>query len=246
MSGLGGFNNSSNSAFLTIGMGIDEDHKNKQYPNGTPRAVIGRRAKKGDPGAVQVFKSDGTPSLTKKDNAEVYRTEYGFIEGTVTGMSRDSSDYGDRLSLHISAGRDSFILQLDRGSRYWVDFAHRCDNIDFSKPMKLTPYSIPREDNPKKSNQMLVAYQNGKIEKVKFDEVGPEGTHAVYFDKDENEWRFGKRDRFLDEGPIQRAIDKVEFLNSVPDDTDAEEVPGEEPAGMDRMDDVPSEEESPF
>ena len=73
-------------------------------------------------------------------------------------------------------------------------YAHRCDNIDFSKPMKLTPYSVPREDNPKKSNQMLVAYQEGtKIEKVKFAEVGPEGTHAPYLDEDEGKWMFGKR-----------------------------------------------------
>ncbi|HQW07207.1 MAG TPA: hypothetical protein PLN12_15085 [Flavobacteriales bacterium] len=222
MSGLGGFNSGNRSTFLTIGMGLDE--------KGRPRAVIGRRAQKGDPGAVQVFKSDGTPALTKKDNAEIYRTEFGFVDGIVTWMQRDDSDFGPRLNITIKAGGEQFLLQLDRGNRYWVDFAHRCDNIDFSKPMKLTPYSIPREDNPKKSNQMLVAYQEGtKIEKVKFAEVGPEGTHAPYLDEDEGKWMFGKRDRFLDEGPIQRAIDKVAFLNEAPDTggQEDEQVPEE-------------------
>ena len=206
--GLGSFNSGGNATYLTVGMGKDE--------KGRDRAVIGRPAKKGDPGAVQVFKSDGTPLTSKKSGEEIWRTEYGFVEGTVSKIERASSDYGDRLNIHISAGVDTFILQLERGDYYWVDFAHRADNIDFARPVKFRPFSIPREDNPKKSNKMLVAYQGGKVEKVKFDELGKGGSHAPFYDEDEKEWRFGKRDRFLDEGPIQRAIEKVEFLNNQP------------------------------
>lgn len=210
MSGLGSFSRNSNATYLTVGMGKDD--------KGRDRAVIGRRAKKGDPGAVQVFKADGTPSTNKKTGEEVWRTEYGFVEGTVSRIERASNEYGDRLNIHLSAGVDSFILQLERGDYYWVDFAHRADNIDFARPVKFQPFSIPREDNPKKSNKMLVAYQGGKVEKVKFDELGKEGSHAPFYDEDEKGWRFGKRDRFLDEGPIQRAIEKVEFLNNIPSD----------------------------
>lgn len=231
--GLGGFNNDSNSTYLTIGMGKDE--------KGRDRAVIGRRARKGDPGAVQVFNHDGTPAKSK-DGDEIYRTEYGFVEGIINKIERTSGEYGDRLGIHITAGVESFILQLDRGSRYWVDFAHRCNNINFGKPVKLHPYSIPREDDPKKSNQLLVAYQDGaKVEKWKFEEISKGGSHEVYFDEDEKEWRFGKRDRFLDEGPIEKAIQKVIAFNNLPMDDDDTPVTSDPQAsyGATPPDDVP-------
>lgn len=211
MAGLGGFGSGSNGTFLTIAMGVD--HKNR------PRAVIGRRANAGDPGAVQVFKSDGTPSLSKKDNSEIYRTEHKDLEGMIIKMERQESDYGPRLNISVDASGTPFILQLDRGSPYWVDFAQRCDNIDFSKPIRLQPFCIAREDDPKKFNRMVCGYQDGKLaEKVKFEEIGQDGTHSAKFDEDEKKWLFGRRDNFLDQGPIQRAIDKVAFLNGA--DTD--------------------------
>jgi hypothetical protein len=102
--GLGTFKSGGNATYLTIGSGKDEKGRN--------RAVIGKRAKHDDPGAVQVFGKDGKPQ-TDKDGNNIYRTEYPDVQGLITKIERDSGDYGDRLNLHIADGDTSFILQLN-------------------------------------------------------------------------------------------------------------------------------------
>lgn len=230
---LGGFNTGGNSTYLTIGIGVDEGHKNKQYPKGKPRAVVGRKAQKGDPGAVQVFNADGTPSISKKTGEEVYRTEFAFIEGVVTKIERADSDFGANLNISmVDLTGDSFTLQLKRGKDYWIDFALRCEDIDWSRPVKFSPYSIPDEKDPKYSNRHLVPSQGGAkvMKKWKISwmrelptEPLPSNEPPPYtYDVDEAEWKKGKTLNWLDAGPIQRAIDKVAFLN-------VSDVPGDEP-----------------
>jgi len=220
--GLGSFNSGGNATFLRIGMGVDD--------KGNPRAIIGRRAKAGDPGAVKVLFKD--EPVMDADGNPIYRTEHAFVEGTITSIERTQPEFNgkkvDVLNLHINSGGQQFSLQLTKGDDYWLDFALRCDNADFGKSIKLQPYSIPQENNPKYSNRFLVIYQDGgKVEKkykVKWMKETPEGytpepdqPPPYTYDADENAWRKGKTLRWLDEGPIQRAIDKVAFLNEQPE-----------------------------
>jgi hypothetical protein len=206
---------------------------------GRPAAVVAKKAKQGDPGAVQVFKKENDPALDKDGNP-VYRTEYLFIEGRVTKIERragfDEKPDG-KLSIYIGDGSGEYCLELNKTTssgkvnEYWLDFALRCDDIDWDKPVRFSPYSIPDEKDPKYSNKHLVPSQGGQKIMKKFKikwlrepdaELDPTQPPPFVFDSDEGVWRKGKTLRWLEEGPIQRAIDRVAFLNETPpvDETD--------------------------
>lgn len=224
MGGLKPLRSGGNATFLRIGIGKDE--------KGRENAVIGKGAKKGDPGAVQVFKFDGSPALDKNDNP-VYRIEYGAIEGRVVKIERAQPEFNgvkvDVLNIHFDTGDDMLCLQLGvptpkKSGDYWLDFALRCADIDWSKDLTLTPYSIPQEDNPKFSNRLLVPSQGGQKIKRKWmiawhkentpaPEPEPGHPPAYIYDHEEGEWKRKKVWNWLDQNPIQMAIDKVEFLN---------------------------------
>lgn len=238
--GLGSFSTGSSATYLRIGMGVDTDRKTKEHPNGTPRAIIGKRVKEGVPGAVQVFTADGTPALDK-DGKTVWRTEHAYIEGLVTKMERIRREQngGEKevLQMSIDTGGEVFILQLDRpltnkenGKRaYWEDFALRMPNIDWSKPIKLQPFAIPQDDNPEYMNKFLVPYQEGKkvekSRKVKWlkgeDAKGDIEQHmpCYVYDEDEKEWRYKKAWNWLDQHCVEVAIEKLKFLNTPHEET---------------------------
>lgn len=218
--GLGGFSTGGNATFLRIGMGKDD--------KGGDRAIIGRRAQEGDPGAVQVMFKD-EPVIV--DGKPVYRTEHAFIEGNVVAIERTQPEFNgkkvDMLVIRIDSGGEQYALQIPKGDDYWLDLACRCPNVDWSKSVKLQPYSIPQEDS-KYSNRFLVIYQDGgkveKAHKVKWMREVPDDyvqdaaqPPPFTYDADESAWRKGKTLRWLDEGPIQKAIDKVKFLNEQPE-----------------------------
>lgn len=227
--GLGGFKTSSNATYLRIGMGVDEKDR--------PRAVIAKRVKEGTPGAVQVFKGNGDPVLDK-DNNPTYRLEFGDVSGKVFKIERVENEYNGKtihsLNIHIVSDGEVFVLQLDKGDEYWGDFALRAPNVDWSREIRFVPYSIPREDNPDKRNRLLVMYQDGKKIERKWSKDSPDGPPQPYKDEDEGKWMWGKRNNWLDNGPIGEAIKLVGFMNNA-EPVDAErEVPGE---GMD-LDDI--------
>lgn len=209
MSGLGSFSTGGNATYLRIGMGKDEKDR--------PRAIIGKRAKEGDPGAVQVFKADGNAAVDKDGNA-VYRTEHAFIEGMVRKIERAQPEYNgkavDVLNITFDAGLGAlYILQLEKGDPYWGDIAQRMPNIDWEKPVKLQPYSIVRDDDPDKRNRILMAYQGGeKVPKAwnKDSDPATAPPQPVY-DEDEKKWMWGKRNNWLDANSVQKAIDIVTF-----------------------------------
>ena len=216
LSGVGG--GGGNATYLRIGMGKDE--------KGRECAIIGKRAKAGDPGAVQsLFK--GEP-VTDKDGNPVYRTEHGAVDGMVTSIERDQPEYNGKkmevLNLLFVTSQGDFRLQLNKGDDYWVDFAQRCRGVDWSKPVKLTPYAIPQENNPKFSNRMLIPSQGGENIKRAFMvkwhkdasvpfEQEPGAPPPYTFDAEEGEWKKKKVWNWLDQNVIQEAIDRVTFLN---------------------------------
>jgi hypothetical protein len=213
--GLGEFTTRSNATYLRIGMGVDDKDR--------PRAVIAKRCKEGTPGAVQVFKASGDPALDKDGNT-VWRMEYPNVEGMVAKIVRSVQEYNGKdihtLDIHIEDGGSLFILQIDRGDEYWGDFAMRCPNIKWDKPVKLCPYSIPREDNPEKRNRILMVYQGDEKVQRAWNKESTDGPPQPVFDEDEKKWMWGKRNNWLDNGPIEEAIKLVSY-------TDRTTVPGE-------------------
>lgn len=207
--GLGSFSTGGSATYLRIGMGKDDKDR--------PRAIIGKRAKEGDPGAVQVFKADGNAAVDKDGNT-VWRTEHAFIEGMVRKIERAQPEYNgkavDVLNITFDTGLGAlYILQLEKGDPYWGDIAQRMPNIDWEKPVKLQPYSIVRDDDPDKRNRILMAYQGGeKVPKAwnKDSDPATAPPQPVY-DEDEKKWLWGKRNNWLDANPVQKAIDIVTF-----------------------------------
>jgi len=238
MSGLGGFSSGGNATYLRVGIGKDE--------KGRDRAVIGKRAKEGDPGAVQVMFREGE-AAKDKDGNPVYRIEYGYIDGMITKIEREQAEFNgktvDLLNLTFSTDQGAYRLQLTRGDDYWIDFALRCKGIDWTKPVKITPYSIPQENNPKFSNRLLVPSQGDeKIKRLfmlkwhKEEGAAPEpepGTPPPYtYDHEEGAWKRKKTWNWLDQNCVQEAIDKVSFLNNagatVDDEAHATGIPASE------------------
>lgn len=207
--GLGSFSTGGNATYLRIGMGKDDKDR--------PRAIIGKRAKEGDAGAVQVFKADGNAAVDKDGNA-VYRTEHAFIEGMVKSIERANPEYNgkavDVLNITFDTGAGVlYVLQLEKGDPYWGDLAQRMPNINWEKPVKLQPYSIVRDDDPDKRNRILMAYQGGeKVARAWNKDSDPAtAPPKPVFDEDENKWLWGKRNNWLDANPVQKAIDIVAF-----------------------------------
>lgn len=243
MSGLGKRSGGGNSTYLRIGMGKDE--------KGRDCAIISRRAKEGEPGAVPVmFKDEHIKD--KKSGEPLFRTEFDYIDGMVTGIEREQPDYGtgpvDVLNLNISTSQGLFRLQMQKGDDYWLDFALRCADIDWSKEVKINPYSIPQEDNPKYNNRFLVLSQAGQKVGRKWkigwhkDENTPsvqeEGAPPPYIlDHDEKKWKKRKVWNWLDENPIQEAIDKVAFLNTAEAGDDEPLQDGHDMPPVDESDD---------
>ena len=213
--GLGEFKTRSNAKRLRVGMGTDD--------KGRPRAVIAVRSTEGAPGAVQVFKASGEAALDKDGNT-VWRREYEDISGKVVKIERNSTEYNGKdihtLDITIADGLDLYVLQLDRGDEYWGDFAQRAPGVDWSKPVRFAPYSIPREHNPEKRDRLLVVYQDGnKVERF-FKKDDPNGPPKPVFDEDEKKWLWGKRNNWLDNGPVEEAIKTVTYMS------EAGSVPG--------------------
>ena len=226
---LPSFSTQTNATYLRVGVGEDD--------KGRKRAVLARRVKEGTPGAVQVFKGTGDPALDKDGNT-VWRTEHPFIEGRIIKIERRQPEYNgkpvDELNISlVDADGELVILQLTKGDEYWGDFAQRVPGVDFAKPVKIAPYMIPRQDKQGntiegKYNRMLVLRQDGaKIER-QFKRDDPDGPPPVTYDEDEKKYLWGKRNNWLDKGPIEEAIKLASFHNN-PEPT-PDEVPGE---GMD-------------
>lgn len=217
--GLGSFTTKSNTTYLRIGIGEDE--------KGRQRAIIGKRSKEGTPGAVQVFKAAGDPALDKDGNT-VWRTEYAFIEGTVVAINRATKNYGgkdtEELEIEIVDNGELFTLQVEKGSDYWLDLALRMPNVDWTKPVRLQPYSIPQENKPEFSNRLLIPYvgdvmaeRKWKIQWIKGDGAGvivaPGDPPPFTYDDDEAKWKKRKTFNWLDEHAVEEAIGKVKFLH---------------------------------
>lgn len=161
---------------------------------------FGRRVKADTPGAHPAFKVNGEPVIDKNGN-QVHRLEYRGLEGTIVAMEKREVDFGGGkkgrfLNVTISDKDESYVLSIDHGSRYWYDFCLRLPNVDFSKPVTLTPYDI---NNAEGRNAGISIKQGGQTVKRKWSkEAGYEnGPPQPEQDEDTGDWQFGKRNAWV-------------------------------------------------
>lgn len=175
---------------------------------GKPHAVVGVRCKEDTPGAKPVLKADGTHIANKKTGELLYRLEYDFIEGHITALAIAEDDYGKYLDVSIEDDA-KYVLRLDRGDRYWTDFCKRLPNVRLAGRVRLTPYNFKNDEG--KTVQGISILQDGaKIVSPWNKENGYEGgPPQAEFDEDEQEWKFGKRNRWFEENVIKEAIASI-------------------------------------
>lgn len=203
-----GLGTNASSYIPRLRVGVTNDEK------GRKKSIIGMKCDADTPGAQEVYKKDGT-AATDKDGRQVYRLEFDFIEGLITGMERVDRDFGQFLEVTIEDGSDKWILQLTRGSRYWTDLCLRLPMVNLNRNVRLSPYSIENADG--KYNQGIAIRQDGeKVDRKWSQANGYEGgPPQAEYDEDEAKWMFGKRNRWIDENVVDPAIEKVQKLYSV-------------------------------
>lgn len=208
----------SNVTYLRVGQSKDE--------KGRLRSVIGKRCEASTLNAKPVYKADGTQATDKNGNG-VFRLEYDFIEGKITKLTRTEDDYGKYLDVTIEDGADVYALRLDRGERYWADFCLRLPMLNLLKPARLQPYSIEGDDG--KTNKGIAMKQDGqKVDRKWSQERGYDGgPPQATFDEDEKEWKYGKRNNWIDDNIVDPIASELAAMNApvAAGKTDDDDVP---------------------
>jgi len=201
--------NQGGATFLSVRISTDA--------KGRKNAVLAKRCDEGTPGARQIFKADGSPALTKEGQT-CWRLEYDAIEGFITRLEKHEAEWGNYLHIHIKDGADKFVLSLDRGDRYWSDFLLRLPLLTPQTLTKFQPYSIADEDG-KKTNQGISMRQFGKkVERRWSKEAGYEGgPPQATFDEDEQEWKWGKRNKWMEENILDPIAQDYEGAHPLED-----------------------------
>ena len=141
-----------------------------------------------------------------KNGNEVFRLEYDFIEGRIVALENEDTDFGKFLNVSIRDGGQVYRLRMERGSRYWADFLMRLPMLNLGEEVRLSPYSI-KEEGKKTPNQGIAMKQAGEKIARKWNKENDYagGPPQAEYDEDEGEWKFGKRNRWLEENVLDPA-----------------------------------------
>lgn len=138
-----------------------------------------------------------------KDGKEQSKTElvFGEVEGLITEISFDESDYGKNLIIEIDGEGE---IKIGTASNFGEDLLKKIPSIDKSKPVKLVPYSFT--DDKGKTRKGVTVYQDDKkVENYYYDSVNKKAINGIpqaegdtsKFDKDDWKMYFMKVRKFL-------------------------------------------------
>ena len=122
----------------------------------TPNAV---KVPKVDKKGVSVLGEDGKPQFK-------YELQNDYVEGYVVGIKNDVDTFEEQnipkmVVVLRTPGGSRINLQIKEGNRYWHSFVNSIPNIDFMKPVRISPFDyVSRKDNKRK--QGIGVQQNGK------------------------------------------------------------------------------------
>ncbi len=189
----------SDAIYLTIRTSTDA--------KGRKKAVLAKRVPEGTPGARQVLKADGTPA-TNKEGGTVWRLEYDQLSGYIAAVQEHTADYGDGktqqyMRVVITDGTEVYMLDLERGDRYWADMLMRLPNVDLADAVTIAPYNFI-DDNGKPVMGVSLQQQGVKVMRA-WSKATPagEGPPQPTFDEDEKEWKWGKRNKWLEDNVLR-------------------------------------------
>jgi len=190
------------------GTGGDEGRKGNETWVGVSGGVFTLPAEKGAPGAVQVMKGKNHDEpATDKDGNHKYRTEHENLEGRITSFSERKAQLYDGeetvfLSVHLTAADGTkYRVDLPEFKRHWENFLMRSPGIDFTKDVKLSPYSFEatNKETGKTSLKQGIAIYDGL----------PEATQAKNPKTGKMEWTFLERNEFLRDVVLAQAKERL-------------------------------------
>ena len=146
-------------------------------------------------GAIRRTCQEGEPdaeSRTTKDGKVVWEKVWGYLKGTLIGITHDLHDeWGHSWQLHIDDDQ-VYVLQIQEDSRYGGDLLKKIPNLKIGTEYTFTPYDFtPKGEEKRKVGFSITDESTG--EKVQ--------SHYHKFDKAN-----GKT--------------KIEYLNGFPDPGD--------------------------
>ncbi|WP_343692785.1 hypothetical protein [Chitinophaga sp.] len=99
---------------------------------------------------------DGCITRQIKEGKTIYENQFDGIEGRITNLYFNThEEYGRFFNVVID---NEYVLQLNAGNRYYYSFVFALPNVDFSKPVKLTPW---RKEVEGKAKMSLYVNQGG-------------------------------------------------------------------------------------
>ena len=101
----------------------------------------------------------GAKVRKNKKDIEVWEKSYRYVDGKITRLHIESTDFGKYLEIDMSDGEENYSLSLACESSYFSNFIDKMDNIDFQFEVKLAPYNL--KDKTGKTRSGVSVYQNG-------------------------------------------------------------------------------------
>ena len=142
----------------------------------------------------------------------VYYVLYNEIEGHITSIKLEDTDYGEHINLVLDAGLDKFNISFKADSTYGEQFIGKIQNVDLSKEVVLSPWKMEAEEwkkftkdyNFKGSSKVgLTVYQDD------------EKIESIYGKKDDGKIELPKWEVKLDRKGNFKEWDKEEYTDAL-------------------------------
>lgn len=171
--------------------------------------------------------SDGT-------KGHKYESVFKNIEGIIDDIEIREGDYGKQLFLHFAAdeGGEEQTLVLNTKTPFGEDTMKRLPNIDFSQPVRLSPYSF-EDDKGKLRKGMSIKQNDEKVQNFFWDTEQnvptngmpqPEGDVET-FDSDDWSAYFTKVRKFLIQYTTDYIVPKLSHAKEEkPEQTQSEDT----------------------
>lgn len=103
--------------------------------------------------------SNTTQRVTKKGKL-VHEEKFKDLAAKLVGAETKENDFGKQWCLKFQDGEETYIVNMPYSSRYSASFLKALPNIDLTKNIKFTPWSMVDKNDATKKVTGITCYQN--------------------------------------------------------------------------------------
>lgn len=144
-------------------MGLVKQDEDKIYLTVLSDGTLRQKVQEGTPGAVkrEYELRDGT-------TGSKWELVFKEVEGYVTDISVRDGEFGQSLYVTITWEDGACTLQLNTSLNFGTDMLKKLPGVDFSKPVRVRPYSFTSQDTgkPVRGISLQQPDEDGDWEKV--------------------------------------------------------------------------------